>query len=53
MFKRFFHGSPWKFSETPSNPGVAPSLGEHNEEILNSLGYDDRAIAELQDKEVI
>ena len=47
------HGSPWKFSETPSNPGVAPSLGEHNEEILNSLGYDDGAIAELQDKEVI
>ena len=47
------HGSPWKFSETPSNPGVAPTLGQHNEEILNSLGYDDKAIAELQNKEVI
>src|SRR6476660_2234897 len=33
------HGTPWLFSETPANIGVAPGLGEHNEEVLASLGY--------------
>ena len=42
------HGTPWKFSETPSKPGLAPSLGEHNEEILSDLGYDIEAIDELK-----
>ncbi len=39
------HGSPWRFSETPAQVGVAPKLGEHNHEILGDLGYDDAAIA--------
>ena len=47
------HGSPWKFSQTPSNPGFAPRLGEHNEEILKSIGYDDAAIANLESLNVI
>ena len=47
------HGSPWKFSETPSTPGFAPELGEHNEEILSSLGYTDSQIEELQKNEAI
>ena len=47
------HGSPWKFSETPSTPGFAPELGEHNDEILSSLGYTDSQIEELQKKEAI
>ena len=42
------HGTPWKFSETPSDPGLAPSLGEHNEEILKDLGYDKESIDELR-----
>ena len=47
------HGSPWKFSETPSAPGFAPELGEHNDEILSSLGYTDSQIEELQKNEAI
>ena len=47
------HGSPWKFSETPSTPGFAPELGEHNDEILSSLGYTDSQIEELQKNEAI
>ncbi|MDP6063343.1 MAG: CoA transferase, partial [SAR202 cluster bacterium] len=47
------HGSPWKFSETPSNPGFAPALGEHNQEILQSIGYDDAAIENLKSLNVI
>ncbi len=47
------HGSPWSFSETPSNPGFAPELGEHNNEILSSLGYSESQIKELEDIEVI
>ena len=33
------HGTPWKFSETPAQIGVAPKLGEHNAELLGQLGY--------------
>ena len=47
------HGSPWNFSETPSNPGFAPELGQHNDEILSSLGYSESQIEELVDIEVI
>ena len=47
------HGSPWNFSETPSNPGFAPELGEHNNEILSSLGYSESQIKKLSDIEVI
>lgn len=47
------HGSPWHFSETPPRIGVAPKLGEHNVEILKSLGYDEAEIAELSERKVI
>ena len=47
------HGTPWKFSETPSKPGIAPDLGAHNKEILNSLGYDDKAIENLKEIKAI
>ena len=30
------HGSPWQFSETPAKIGIAPELGEHNDEVLGS-----------------
>jgi crotonobetainyl-CoA:carnitine CoA-transferase CaiB-like acyl-CoA transferase len=32
------HGSPWKFSETPAKFGIAPKLGEHNNEMLMRIG---------------
>ena len=47
------HGTPWKLSETPSKPGIAPNLGAHNKEILNSLGYDDQAIENLKEIKAI
>mgnify|MGYP003317798275 FL=1 len=47
------HGSPWNFSETPSNPGFAPELGEHNDEVLISLGYSESQIKNLRDIEAI
>ena len=43
------HGTPWKFSETPSQPGIAPLLSEHTDEILGSLGYNENAIQELRE----
>src|SRR6478736_9146151 len=33
------HGTPWQFSETPAKIGVAPELGEHNDEVLKNIGY--------------
>ena len=47
------HGSPWQFSETPARIGVAPKLGEHNAEILDTLGYSDADIASLEERGVI
>jgi crotonobetainyl-CoA:carnitine CoA-transferase CaiB-like acyl-CoA transferase len=47
------YGSPWQFSETPAKIGIAPGLGEHNEEVLGSLGYDSAQIADLKSRKVI
>ena len=47
------HGSPWQFSETPAKIGIAPGLGEHNEEVLGSLGYDATQIVDLKNRKVI
>jgi len=47
------HGSPWQFSETPAKIGIAPGLGEHNEEVLGTLGYDSAQLADLKSRKVI
>jgi crotonobetainyl-CoA:carnitine CoA-transferase CaiB-like acyl-CoA transferase len=47
------HGTPWQFSETPARIGVAPKLGEHNEEVLASLGYSRADIAGLRERQAI
>ena len=45
---------PLTHSETPSpHPAPPPELGEHNNELLKSLGYDETRIAELKQKGVI
>lgn len=47
------HGTPWRFSETPAKPGRAPKLGEHNAEVLGSLGYGEAEIASLAERKII
>jgi crotonobetainyl-CoA:carnitine CoA-transferase CaiB-like acyl-CoA transferase len=47
------HGSPWQFSETPAKIGIAPELGEHNDEVLGALGYDSAQIDDLRSRKVI
>ncbi|HEU4340060.1 MAG TPA: CaiB/BaiF CoA-transferase family protein [Candidatus Binatia bacterium] len=45
---------PLEYSDTKiPHPAPPPELGEHNSELLNSLGYDDKALAELKEKGVI
>ena len=46
-------GFPWKFSSFTPKAGIAPELGEHNQEILHGLGYSDADIAQLKKEEVI
>ena len=47
------HGTPWKFSKTPANIKTAPTLGQHNSEILSNLGYTNQEIDNLKIEEVI
>ena len=47
------HGSPWQFSETPAKIGVAPELGEHNDAILQEVGYSTADIQGFRDRNVI
>jgi crotonobetainyl-CoA:carnitine CoA-transferase CaiB-like acyl-CoA transferase len=47
------HGSPWQFSETPAKIGIAPGLGEHNDEVLGGLGYSAAQIEDLKSRKVI
>jgi crotonobetainyl-CoA:carnitine CoA-transferase CaiB-like acyl-CoA transferase len=47
------HGTPWQFSETPAKIGIAPGLGEHNEEVLGGLGYSATEIADFKARKVI
>jgi succinate--hydroxymethylglutarate CoA-transferase len=42
--------SPIRCDSPPPDPMPAPSLGEHTEDILRSLGYDSAAIASLRRK---
>jgi crotonobetainyl-CoA:carnitine CoA-transferase CaiB-like acyl-CoA transferase len=47
------HGSPWKFSETPAQIGVAPKLGEHTDALLAEVGYSTDEIKSLRAEKVI
>ena len=48
------HGTPWKFSKTPANIKRAPKLGEHNNEIIQTLcDLNESEIAELEKEGVI
>ena len=47
------HGSPWHFSETPAQPGIAPKLGADNDAVLGALGYTPAQIAGLRERKAI
>jgi crotonobetainyl-CoA:carnitine CoA-transferase CaiB-like acyl-CoA transferase len=47
------HGTPWQFSETPASIGIAPALGQHNDEVLADLGYSEHEIQELRERKII
>jgi crotonobetainyl-CoA:carnitine CoA-transferase CaiB-like acyl-CoA transferase len=47
------HGTPWQFSETPAQIGIAPELGAHNDEILGALGYTAEQIQDLRERKII
>src|SRR5882672_7233176 len=47
------HGSPWHFSETPYQPGIAPELGAHNDEVLAEIGYSPAQIQDLRERKII
>jgi crotonobetainyl-CoA:carnitine CoA-transferase CaiB-like acyl-CoA transferase len=47
------HGTPWRFSETPAKPGIAPELGEHNKAVLGELGYGGDEIADFAKRGII
>jgi crotonobetainyl-CoA:carnitine CoA-transferase CaiB-like acyl-CoA transferase len=46
--------TPIEYEKTPVRvQSVAPHVGEHTDEILRGLGYDDAAIAELHERRVV
>jgi crotonobetainyl-CoA:carnitine CoA-transferase CaiB-like acyl-CoA transferase len=47
------HGTPWQFSETPAKPGVAADLGEHNDAVLEGLGYSASQISDFRRRGII
>lgn len=38
-----------KFSRTPQKAGATPVIGEHTDQVLKSMGYDDAAIATMRE----
>jgi crotonobetainyl-CoA:carnitine CoA-transferase CaiB-like acyl-CoA transferase len=47
------HGSPWHFSETPAQIGIAPELGAHNDDVLAELGYTPAQIENFRERKII
>ena len=51
--KYFTVGSPIKFSDTTVEITGSPLLGEHTDEVLETLGYNQEQIAALHDQKVV
>ena len=47
------HGSPWRFSETPARVSHAPKLGEHNDAVLQEVGYSAAEVQGFRERKVI
>jgi crotonobetainyl-CoA:carnitine CoA-transferase CaiB-like acyl-CoA transferase len=48
-----YPGAPAKLGESPWKAGRAPTLGEHNLEILGRLGYDNESLGKLKAEGII
>ena len=47
-------GVPVTMSRTPLHPqSASPGLGQHTDEVLRSIGYDDARISELRERKVV
>jgi glutaryl-CoA transferase len=47
-------GQPLRFSETPAtDAGPPPTLGQHTDEVLREIGYDEAAITDLRRRNVV
>jgi len=47
-------GAPLVFSDTPApDPGPPPTLGQHTDEVLGELGYDEAAVTKLRQKRIV
>lgn len=46
-------GRALRFSRTPGAIGDVPHLGEHTNEILQALGYDEASVARLRDADIV
>ena len=47
-------GQPLQFSDTPTrDPGPPPTLGQHTDEVLREIGYDDAGIADLRSRKIL
>jgi crotonobetainyl-CoA:carnitine CoA-transferase CaiB-like acyl-CoA transferase len=47
------HGTPWHFSETPAQIGIAPDLGAHSDDVLTGLGYGAEQIRDFRERKII
>jgi crotonobetainyl-CoA:carnitine CoA-transferase CaiB-like acyl-CoA transferase len=46
-------GTPWQFSETPAQVGIAPELGADNDDVLAGLGYTAAQIGAFRERKII
>jgi formyl-CoA transferase len=46
-------GTPWRLSETPTQPDIAPELGGHTDAVLGELGYSPAEVADLRARRII
>jgi crotonobetainyl-CoA:carnitine CoA-transferase CaiB-like acyl-CoA transferase len=51
--KAVYPGAPAKLTETPMQVTRAPLLGEHNQEVLGRLGYNESDIENLKTEKII
>jgi crotonobetainyl-CoA:carnitine CoA-transferase CaiB-like acyl-CoA transferase len=47
-------GQPLVFADTPAgDPGPPPTLGQHTDDVLREIGYDDAGIGDLRARTIV